>query len=190
MKDQIKFYFTLFLLSLFFFSCSSKHKKIEVSYDDAKGILVNNESRFNEIARKFLHQSSLLDISRKYFSYGIVYDIVAKDGRFRITILNMSENEFWKKNNVNNIVNDGNSFASFLDKNSIDINFFLNVKDFLFDLEISGIEKNTEGDIVKIDIVYGQGLLYMDKIGTKITGIPSTAEIEKINDNWYFFKLR
>ena len=97
MKDQIKFYFTLFLLSLFFFSCSSKHKKIEVSYDDAKGILVNNESRFNEIARKFLHQSSLLDISRKYFSYGIVYDIVAKDGMFRITILNMSENEFWKK---------------------------------------------------------------------------------------------
>ena len=95
-----------------------------------------------------------------------------------------------EKNNVNNIVNDGNSFASFLDKNSIDINFFLNVKDFLFDLEISGIEKNTEGDIVKIDIVYGQGLLYMDKIGTKITGIPSTAEIEKINDNWYFFKLR
>lgn len=97
MKSQIKYYLTLVLLSLFFFSCSSRHKKLEVSYDDAKEILVNNESRFNEIARKFLNQKSLIDISRKYFSYEVVYDIVAKNGMFRITILNMSEIDFWKK---------------------------------------------------------------------------------------------
>lgn len=189
MKSQIKFYLTLFLLSLFLFSCSSRQKKLEVSYEDAKGILVNNESRFNEIAGKFLNQTSLLDISRKYFSYGIVYDIVAKDGMFRITILNKFENDFWEKNNVNDIVNEGNSLASFLEDNSIELNLFLNVKDFLLDLEISGIEKNTKGDIVKIDIIYSQGLLYMEKMGTEITGLPSTSEIEKINDNWYFFKM-
>lgn len=189
MKSQIKYYLTLVLLSLFFFSCSSRHKKLEVSYDDAKEILVNNESRFNEIARKFLNQKSLIDISRKYFSYEVVYDIVAKNGMFRITILNMSEIDFWKKNNINSIINEGKSFASFLDNNSIDINLFLNLKDFLFELEIFGIEKNTEGDIVKIDIMYSQGLLYLDKIGTKITGIPSTSIVKKITDNWYYFKI-
>lgn len=94
-----------------------------------------------------------------------------------------------EKNNINSIINEGKSFASFLDNNSIDINLFLNLKDFLFELEIFGIEKNTEGDIVKIDIMYSQGLLYLDKIGTKITGIPSTSIVKKITDNWYYFKI-
>lgn len=188
------------LISLVHFSCLSRYN----SFEEMKLFYHSNKQDVLNIIELFVVQDKLFSL-RRYASefpfniipksdHWLVYNIVTDSGKSSLTILVdkkyiENESQFWEENDYDiSSTNSNMNLIRFLDSNSITLNTFKQLKDFLSKNRFLMITKDIDFDLILIKVNHVEGYLYNPKDG--FPKYPEASEIREIENHIFYIKLR
>lgn len=210
-RKKLIFYFILISQSAIILSCSKigneefqkyfNHEQNEFNLENANSFLKQNSEKLDSIVSKYLNQNIIKTIIRRdkskfwflLFNNTIEYSIILDNGEIfdfsfsafdNIAEMNFFEKKFQYVNDSKNL-----NIKMFLNQNNIEEYVFKELADLIIEFNLTLITKSEDNMYVKLNFEVFEGLFYVAQ-GKWQQGnsFDSTTELEKINNNWYYFK--